>query len=106
MLRRVFLRDGLTDSTKKQPADEATIVLTWGLASLSRDEATSAAEQAGAKVTSSVSKNTDFVVAGENPGSKYDRAVQLGVEVIDEKEFLQRIGARSSGRPKRKSART
>ena len=42
-------------------------------------------------MASSVSKKTDFVVVGENPGSKYDRAVQLGVETIDEKEFLKRL---------------
>jgi len=43
-------------------------------------------------VASSVSKSTDFVVAGADPGTKYDRAVQLGVEVIDEAEFLKRLG--------------
>ena len=73
------------------PFSGKTIVLTGGLTALSREEATRAAEEAGAKVTSSVSKVTDFVVAGENPGSKYDRAVQLGVETIDEDEFLTRL---------------
>jgi DNA ligase (NAD+) len=68
-----------------------TIVLTGGLEKLSRDEAIAVAEAAGAKVTSSVSKKTDFVVVGENPGSKYDKATQLGVETIDEAEFLKRI---------------
>ena len=67
-------------------------MLTGGLESMSRDEGIAAAEAAGAKVTSSVSKKTDFVVAGENPGTKYDKAVQLGVEIIDEKEFLRRLG--------------
>ena len=69
-----------------------TIVLTGGLASLSRDEAAEAAEEAGARVASSVSKKTDFVVAGENPGSKLAKAEQLGVEMIDEAEFLKRLG--------------
>jgi len=59
---------------------------------MSREEATRAAKDAGARVASSVSKKTDFVVAGEDPGSKYDKAVQLGVEVVDEKEFLKRLG--------------
>jgi DNA ligase (NAD+) len=74
------------------PLSGSSIVLTGGLESVSRDEATSLAEQAGAKVASSVSKKTAFVVAGENPGSKLAKAEQLGVEVIDEKEFLARIG--------------
>ncbi len=43
-------------------------------------------------MASSVSKKTSFVVAGESPGSKYDRAVELGVDVIDEQEFLRRLG--------------
>ena len=68
------------------------IVLTGGLASLSREEATRLAEEAGARVSSSVSKKTSFVVAGENPGSKHDKAVALGVEIIDEAEFLERLG--------------
>jgi DNA ligase (NAD+) len=39
-----------------------------------------------------VSKKTDFVVAGASPGSKYDKAVQLGIEIVDEREFLRRLG--------------
>ena len=68
------------------------IVLTGGLASLSREEATRLAEEAGARVSSSVSKKTSFVVAGANRGSKHDKAVALGVEIIDEAEFLERLG--------------
>jgi len=74
------------------PLARKTIVLTGGLESMSRDQAIKAAEAAGARVTSSVSKKTDFVVAGTDPGSKYDRAVELGVEVIDEEEFRSRLG--------------
>ena len=69
-----------------------SIVLTGGLEMLSREEATAAAEDAGARVTSSVSKKTSFVVAGESPGTKLAKAEQLGVEVIDEQEFLRRLG--------------
>jgi len=64
-----------------------TVVITGTLASCSRDEAGEAVRQAGGKVTSSVSKKTDFVVAGENAGSKYDRAVELGVPILDEAGF-------------------
>ncbi|MGH2555396.1 MAG: NAD-dependent DNA ligase LigA, partial [Actinomycetota bacterium] len=73
------------------PLSGKTIVITGGLESLPRSEAEEAAQDAGAKVASNVSKKTDFVVVGENPGSKHDRALQLGVETIDEKEFLKRM---------------
>ena len=51
-----------------------------------------AAQAAGARVASSVSKKTDFVVAGGNAGSKLAKAEELGVEVIDEDEFMSRLG--------------
>jgi DNA ligase (NAD+) len=73
------------------PLSGKTIVITGGLEAMPRSQAELAAEQAGAKIASSVSKKTDFVVVGENPGSKYDRALQLGVETIDEREFLKRL---------------
>ena len=76
---------------KKGPLTGTTIVLTGGLAALSREEATKAAQEAGARVASSVSKKTDFVVAGTDPGTKYDKAQALGVETVDEKEFLKRL---------------
>jgi DNA ligase (NAD+) len=64
-----------------------TVVITGTLAELSRDEAAEAVRQAGGKVTSSVSKKTDFLVAGENAGSKYDKAVEHGVAILDEDQF-------------------
>lgn len=72
--------------------DGMTLVLTGGLDRLSRDEATAAAQAAGARVASSVSKKTDFIVAGANAGSKLAKAEELGVEVIDENEFISRLG--------------
>jgi DNA ligase (NAD+) len=64
-----------------------TVVVTGTLEGLSRDEAGEAVRRAGGRVTSSVSKKTDFVVAGENAGSKYDKAVELGVPILDEAGF-------------------
>jgi len=71
---------------------DKTAVVTGTLESFSREEAKEAIRHAGGKVAGSVSKNTDFVVAGVNPGSKYDDAKKLGVNIIDEKEFLKLIG--------------
>jgi DNA ligase (NAD+) len=69
-----------------------TVVLTGTFPTLTREEATERAQAAGARVASSVSKKTDFVVAGENAGSKLAKAEALGVEVIDEAELLRRLG--------------
>ena len=68
------------------------IVLTGTLPTLSRPQATELIENAGGKVTSSVSKATDLVVAGEEAGSKLDKARELGITVIDEAELLRRLG--------------
>ena len=64
-----------------------SVVITGTLDGMSRDEAGEAVRQAGGKVTSSVSKKTSFVVAGESAGSKYDKAVELGVLILDEAAF-------------------
>jgi len=68
-----------------------TIVVTGTLENFTRQQIEQAIRQAGAKTSSSVSKKTDYVLAGENPGSKLDKARELGVEVINEKEFLAMI---------------
>lgn len=67
-----------------------TFVLTGTLPTLSRDEAKDLIKKHGGKVSSSVSKSTDYVLAGDNPGSKYDDALKLGVKVIEE-NFLTNI---------------
>jgi DNA ligase (NAD+) len=56
---------------------------------MSRDEAKEAVRNAGGDWVSSVSKNTDYVVVGDNPGSKADKAKELGVAILDEKGFLR-----------------
>ena len=69
-----------------------TFVLTGTLAHFTRDEAKKMIEDAGGKVTGSVSKKTDYVVAGADAGSKLDKAKELGVHVIDEKEMQRIVG--------------
>jgi len=68
-----------------------TIVVTGTLKNFTRQQIEQAIRQAGAKSSSSVSKKTDFVLAGENPGSKLDKAQKLAVKVISEKQFLKMI---------------
>ena len=67
-------------------------VLTGTLAAYSRDEARAAIEARGGRVTSSVSKKTDYVVAGDEAGSKLDKAKELGVKVIAEAAFKEMLG--------------
>ncbi|UCG48337.1 MAG: hypothetical protein JSU94_00900, partial [Phycisphaerales bacterium] len=69
-----------------------TFVVTGTLKSFSRQQAEQAIRQAGAKPSSSVSKKTDFVLAGDNPGSKLEKALKLGVKVIDEQQFVKMLG--------------
>ncbi len=75
------------------PLAGLTFVLTGTLPSLARDDAKARIESAGGKVTGSVSKKTDYVVAGEEAGSKLDKAREIGVKVIDEPQLLEMIGS-------------
>ena len=75
------------DTGVERTLDGLSIVVTGSLAGFSRDEAKEAIVARGGKAAGSVSKKTAFVVAGDSPGSKYDRAVELGVPVLDEDGF-------------------
>lgn len=70
-----------------RPLEGVTVVITGSLEGFSRDSATEAVQRLGGKVSGSVSKKTGFVVAGDSPGSKYDKAVKLGVPVLQEEGF-------------------
>lgn len=70
--------------------NDKTFVLTGTLESLTRNEAKDIIESLGGKITSSVSKKTDVVITGSNPGSKYDEAIRLGITIWNEEEFLSR----------------
>jgi DNA ligase (NAD+) len=74
------------------PLTGKIFVLTGTMPNLKREEAAAKIEAAGGKVSGSVSKKTDFVVAGAEAGSKLDKANALGIKVIDEAEFLKMLG--------------
>ncbi|WP_434306295.1 NAD-dependent DNA ligase LigA [Clostridium botulinum] len=75
----------------ENPFMDKTIVVTGSLNNYSRGEIKDKLQSLGAKVSSSVSKNTDYVLVGEKPGSKYEKAIELGVKVINEEEFSNKI---------------
>ena len=75
----------------EKPLSGKTFVFTGALSSMTRDEASELVESLGGRVSSSVSRKTDYVVVGENPGSKYDKAKKLGVTTITEEEFLKLV---------------
>jgi len=68
-------------------------VITGTLSSMARSDAQQLIKKAGGKVTSSVTKRTDFLVVGEKPGSKYAKAQELGIEILDEAAFVNMIGS-------------
>ncbi len=78
--------------TSSDKLQNLQFVFTGELNKYSRSEAKKIVESMGGRVSSSVSKKTDYVVVGKNPGSKFEKAKSLGVKIIDEKEFLKLIG--------------
>jgi DNA ligase (NAD+) len=80
-----------------RPLAGVTVVVTGTLERYSRDQAAAAVTGRGGKITSAVSKKTDFLVAGDNPGSKHDKAVALGVPVLDEAGFERLLAEGPAG---------
>ncbi|MCM8795838.1 MAG: NAD-dependent DNA ligase LigA [Candidatus Omnitrophica bacterium] len=78
-------------TVKESPFSDKTVVFTGELEGFTRNEAEALVRRLGGNPTGSVSKNTDFVVAGKNPGSKYDKAQKLGIKIIGEKEFKEML---------------
>jgi len=79
--------------TREDPLAGKSFVFTGELESMTREEAQDAVRKLGGRPASSISKNTDLLVAGKNPGSKYDKALKLGIEIVDEQGFLRMIGS-------------
>lgn len=91
-----LLAEGVTPiyesvETQESIFTDKTVVITGTIEGLSRKEIQEAVERMGGKVTGSVSKKTDFVIVGSNPGSKYNKAVELGIEIIDEERLKGEI---------------
>jgi DNA ligase (NAD+) len=103
-LRKAGLRMELDPSERRVeggPLEGKTLVLTGTLPDLSREQATKMIRRAGGKVVNSVSTKTDYVIAGDSPGSKLAKAEELEVEVIDEKGLRKLLGGASA--PKQRS---
>ncbi|MBP7792096.1 MAG: NAD-dependent DNA ligase LigA [Candidatus Goldbacteria bacterium] len=77
----------------KNVLDGKIFIFTGEMEKYSRSEASNVVKSLGGRVTTTISKNVDYVVVGRDPGSKLDKAVKLGLKIIDEKEFLKMIGS-------------
>lgn len=92
LLREVTPESAALPVATDSPVAGKTVVFTGSLEKMTREEAKAKAESLGAKVAGSVSKKTDIVVAGPGAGSKLDKARELGVQTMDEDEWLALIG--------------
>ena len=83
-----------TNINKNNNFNDKTFVLTGTLEKITRNEASKLIEDAGGKTTNSVTKNTDVVIVGDKPGSKYTKALNLGITIWNEEEFLELINSK------------
>ena len=93
----VKTEEDVSETEGEKPLAGYTFVLTGTLSSMDRNDAGDIIKSLGGKITSSVSKNTSFVIVGENPGSKYDKALKNNVKILNEEEFIQLINTCKSG---------
>jgi len=91
LLKQVIIVEQKRSGNTKGKLSGRSFVITGTLASMSRDEAKGKIRALGGDTSESVSSKTTYVVAGENPGSKFEKAQELGVEILDEKKFLNLI---------------
>jgi DNA ligase (NAD+) len=92
LAKEVEVEDAQVISASGSPVAGKTVVFTGALSKMTRDEAKARAESLGAKVASSISKKTDYVIVGEDAGSKAAKAAELGVKMLSEDEWLELIG--------------
>ena len=85
----------VTEIKENLPLEGLSFVITGTLPSLSREQAEELIKKYGGKVVSSISKNTDYLVLGENPGSKHTKALQLGIQILNEQDLKRLIGLQS-----------
>ncbi len=91
LLKQIQIKSNDFNKTENKKIAGKTFVLTGTLNLMSRDDAKNIIRKFGGSVSSSVSKETDFVVAGDNPGSKYEKAVEIGIKILDEQEFSKML---------------
>ena len=91
-LKNIGIKTHEVVRTEDMPLKGKKFVFTGGLQSLSRPDASDVVKQKGGIVSSSVSKDTDYVIAGEKPGSKYEKAKKMGLTILNEEEFKKLVG--------------
>jgi len=89
LIKELKIEDFVDTENTDSPLYDKTVVLTGSLSSMTRAEAKARAEEMGAKVAGSVSKKTDYIIAGEESGSKLKKAQELGIKILNEKEWLE-----------------